>query len=722
MSLEFTVDDALDLRTVAAPAWNADATRVGYLRTADGETRFAHGTAAPDPDPTVLDRADAAGFDWRPEHPDEAAVVADGDLLIHDAGADESRTLAASEADHANPTWADADTLCYVRGGSVWRHDLASGGVRELFDRVRATPFGAAPLAVSPDGRYLASVRDAEAGGRPGELVAYDLAAGERAWSWRPDAESVVPAYDWADDATLVYALDATDASARRYRAVDVTAADADGSAAAGDAGDPGDTLLSETTDVVSVQPDPVGNGEGRVALLSDRDGYAHLYVVDVAARRAAVGDGGASAGEGDGDRTDDAPGYDGDGVVQVTAGAFEARGDALDAPAWSPDGDRVAFATNETDPGERRLHVADATGAVEHVADAPGTVLRLEWGADGRLACLRAGRKAPADVCVYDPEAGDGGEGDASAGGGTDDPTDAAGDGFARVSDAYPDRGRLADFPDPEPVSFDGTGGETVRGYLYAPPDAAAGDDRPAVVWCHGGPVRQMRRGFHHMRSYGGFHLFNHALLARGYVVCELNYRGGIGYGHAFEQGIAGAFGVDEVDDCARAAEFLRDRPEVGDRVGLWGLSYGGFLANAVATGTDAYDAAVNFAGIWDWAAWVEYAASFGWGAARRFAAQLGGYPDEPGTAAAYERASPYSSAAGLDTPLFALHGTDDPNVDFEQMDLLVEDLVGRGLDFETAYYPGENHMFERPETWRDALGRVLPFLDEHLRDGEAD
>ncbi|NIS32522.1 MAG: prolyl oligopeptidase family serine peptidase, partial [Actinobacteria bacterium] len=63
------------------------------------------------------------------------------------------------------------------------------------------------------------------------------------------------------------------------------------------------------------------------------------------------------------------------------------------------------------------------------------------------------------------------------------------------------------------------------------------------------------------------------------------------------------------DVDDCVRAAEFLRDDPRVGDRVGLWGLSYGGFLANAVATKTDAFDAAVNFAGIWDWRDWVRWA-----------------------------------------------------------------------------------------------------------------
>jgi dipeptidyl aminopeptidase/acylaminoacyl peptidase len=84
--------------------------------------------------------------------------------------------------------------------------------------------------------------------------------------------------------------------------------------------------------------------------------------------------------------------------------------------------------------------------------------------------------------------------------------------------------------------------------------------------------------------------------------VVLELNFRSGIGYGDAFEQGIHHAVGVDEVADCVAAARFRRDCDHTGDRVGLWGLSYGGFLANVVATMTDAYDCAVNVAGIWDW------------------------------------------------------------------------------------------------------------------------
>lgn len=101
-------------------------------------------------------------------------------------------------------------------------------------------------------------------------------------------------------------------------------------------------------------------------------------------------------------------------------------------------------------------------------------------------------------------------------------------------------------------------------------------------------------------------------------------------------------------------------------------------------------------------------------------FASRVGGYPDagDLEVDAAYDRASPADFADGLRAPLFALHGSGDPNVPFAQMDQLVQDLVEHGADFELAYHPAEDYMFEKPSTWTDALSRVLPFFDTHLVD----
>ena len=691
----FGVDEVLELSTYGAPSWNDDGTRVGYEQFTDGETAFvsrpvarfeetALALDAPDADATRL-AGEVSEHDWRPGHPDEVAVVRDGDLLLLDAVTGDADTLATSSADHTSPSWhPDGDVLAYVRDRSLWLHDVESGTTRELADDV-AELFGPTPVEWREDGRFVATLTEPDDERlaltvyEPGRETDADGTASPVAWERTPGPEEQVVAdtFEWAGE-DLVYAADALDGTERRYRAV---RPDGDGAPYSR-----GDVLLSERDERGLPSATLAGHRDGRLAVVAGESGHHHLYVVDVASRRE------VAAGESD-------PGFDGAGVTAVTAGPFEARGDALDAPAWDESGDRVAYVTNEHDPGERRLHVATlddgVVTAVDAFEDLDGTAVYPEWAGD-RIACLRAGRTDPADVHVFDVAAG----------------------AARRVSVAHPSPESLSWFPDPEPVSFESSDdGETVYGYLYAPDDAAAGDDRPAVVWAHGGPVRQMRRGFHHMRSYGFFHAFNHVLVDRGYVVLELNYRGGIGYGRDYETGIHHAIGETDVADCVDAAAFLRDHAAVGDRVGLWGLSYGGFLANAVSTTTDSFDCAVNFAGIWDWRDWVRYATDLHW-AGRRFVSYFGGHPDDPDPAVAerYHVGSPCEHADDLDTPLFALHGTDDPNVPFDQMDALVSDLVDRGDDFEMAYYPEEDHMFEQSATWRDTMGRVLPFLEAHL------
>jgi dipeptidyl aminopeptidase/acylaminoacyl peptidase len=690
MPLDFSVGDALDLATVSEPAANADGSRVGFLRTADGATEFVAADvpaitetdlgleAGAAVEHASTDHGDVSAFDWRPGEPDEAAVVADGTLFRYDATGASMRTVVDGPEDCDQLAWhPDGSVLAYTEAGLLWLYDLATGGHRALNpDSAEvADEFGGTPVRWSADGSAVATkVQDSD--GVMG-LAAFALEEDGPIWQRVPDvtAGRLVPAFDWVGDDRLVYAEDTTEGDERVYRVANVTTAA------------PGTALLSERDDHVLARDRPIGSDDGRFAVLSGRTGFHHVYVVDVSTRRSAV----------DSAR----PGFTGPGVVQVTDGEFESRGDARDVPVWGPADRRLAFVTNERDPGERHVRIVelDDLTVVARVAfeDLPGNAVQPAWLGASRVGFVRSGRTTPADVFVADIEQA----------------------AVRRISAAHPDPDVFDHFPEPEPISFEGRGGLEIPGYLYAPPEAEPGEDRPAVVWAHGGPMRQMRRGFHHMQSYASFHAFNHALLSEGYIVLAVNYRGGIGYGRAFEHGLQDAIGVDEVDDCVRAAEWLRRDPRIGDRIGLWGLSYGGFLANAVATKTDAFDAAVNFAGIWDWREWVRWSAEDYRGAARVFEARFGGAPDseDPAVSAAYDRASPAAVAEGLTTPLFALHGSGDPIVPFDQMDSLVGDLVQHGADFEMAYYPEEDHMFQAPATWTDALTRVLSFLAAHLR-----
>ncbi|MFP8890545.1 prolyl oligopeptidase family serine peptidase [Natrialbaceae archaeon A-CW2] len=692
----FDIEDALDLVSVSNPQWNSTGSYVGFLRTAYGETDFASlpvgdltktavsirdGIEKPN---SSTDSGGVSAFDWRPEHPSEAAIVVDGAIDIFDVETGESRPVIHGKQPCSGITWSpDGETLAYLSDGTLWVYEQRSIRVCEFDSNVSAASFlSGSEVRWDPSGRYVGVVveGDLEALG----ITVFDTVNGEIVWSTIPDeSESCMRAsFDWVEDGHLVYAEDTMDGTTRVYRSVKI-----------GMDHGVGKPIASESVDGLLLPHEPVGSGTGRLAVISARTGYRHIYAIDVQTRRQTI--------------ESDQPDLTGSGIVQVTEGEFEARGDASDVPAWSDDGKQLAYVTNRVDPGERHLHVAtiDETGTTEHTAftDIRGNALAPTWFSDDRIAFLRAGRFSPADVHVADVQQKT----------------------MQRLSASHPSPERLETLPEPEPVEFEASDGETVYGYLYTPPEARAGDDIPAIVLCHGGPISQMRRGFHPGKTYCYFHGFDQALVAEGYAVLELNFRSGIGYGRAFEQAIHRRVGVDEVQDCVDAAAFLRSHELIGDTVGMWGRSYGGFLANILATKTEAYDCAVNVAGIWDWRTWEEWAieegrSTWGPGEASWFHNRFGGPPnsEDPVVQERYRIASPNTYVDEMKTPLLALHGSADKNVTVEELHRLIVECVDAGVDFDSVYYPDEEHMFERPETWRDAYARVLDFFDVHLRD----
>src|SRR5262249_21674772 len=134
----------------------------------------------------------------------------------------------------------------------------------------------------------------------------------------------------------------------------------------------------------------------------------------------------------------------------------------------------------------------------------------------------------------------------------------------------------------------------------LFVPRGApAAGHGLPALVFSHGGPVRQMLLGFHYMYYYNNAYAMNQYLASRGYVVLSVNYRLGIMYGRAFrEPEHAGWRGAAEYGDVLAAARYLQSLPQVdARRIGLWGGSYGGYLtAMGLARNSDLFAAGVDF------------------------------------------------------------------------------------------------------------------------------
>ena len=116
--------------------------------------------------------------------------------------------------------------------------------------------------------------------------------------------------------------------------------------------------------------------------------------------------------------------------------------------------------------------------------------------------------------------------------------------------------------------------------GWLFVPKNLDRTKKHPAIVWIHGDGVNQNYDGWHVQRNYAVYYSFHQYLLQKGYVVFAPDYRGSIGYGRDWRKGVYMDVGGKDAKDAWMAANYLKTLPYVdADRIGVWGLSYGGFF-----------------------------------------------------------------------------------------------------------------------------------------------
>ena len=417
-------------------------------------------------------------------------------------------------------------------------------------------------------------------------------------------------------------------------------------------------------------QPSPDGKW---IAFLSDRDGWDHLYVMP-----AAGGD-----------------------PVQITKGKFEAW-----RPQWSPDSQRIAFdANSEGKYGVRQLYVATIAGnpsraRIAQVTSERGTNIAPQWSPDGkRLVYQHTDPHNSADLYVVNvPEP----------------PIANQVYGVAqRLTNSMPASVNHGAFVEPEVVHYAGPDGQQVPAYLFVPKNLDRSKKHPTVVWIHGDGVNQNYDGWHVQRNYAVYYSFHQYLLQKGYIVIAPDYRGSIGYGRAWREGVYMDVGGKDAQDAWMVTNYLKTLPYVDmNRVGVWGLSYGGFFTLiAVTDQPKMFRAAVDVAGVVDYAMYYEDPYHGGWTASRI------GTPEQ--NPKVYANASPISKIDRLETPLLVLHGTADVNVPYLHSVRLLDEAMKKNkshlVEFMT--YPGEFHYFTREHVLRDAWRRVDEFFDTHLK-----
>lgn len=674
-----TIDQLVEIRHPSGPLFSPDGTKVAFLWDRAGVTNLyvvgSNGAEKPRAI-TSLREGQPGGVFWS----------ADSASLYYSFGGDlwqasltpgsESRPIWRTPASETSITPSpDLTRVAYVRsaegGSEIFVRPLAGGAETKVIGELA----GAGGLSWSPDGAYLAfsvarTIRHDETPAYSGGKIIYTITERTPAQAYVARATggaatAIGPpggfgGMRWSDPLHLVFDRTSVDFKRRTIYQADPRSGEL--------------KVLHEDVDEKFWSPTGDAGASGQVspdgkflAFVSDRDGWDHIYVKPMS----------------------------GGPAVQITKGQFEAW-----RPQWSRDSTRLAFDANEpTRPGVRHLGIVTLNGdpgraTVAMITSGRGTNVAPAWSPDGqRLVYQHTDPQNSADLFVIDA---------------------AAGATPVRLSDSFPTGFDRTALVEPELVNYQGPDGQSVPAYLFVPKGLDRRKKHPAIVWIHGDGVNQNYDGWHVQRNYAVYYSYHQYLLQKGYVVIAPDYRGSIGYGRAWRQGVHMDVGGNDYKDAALAGNYLKGLPYVdGERIGVWGLSYGGFFTLIALTDQPKlFRCGVDVAGVADYVMYYNDPYRGAWTASRI------GTPDQ--NPAVYAQASPLSHVEALERPLLILHGTSDVNVPYLHSVRLLDELMKKGkgdlVSFMT--YPGEFHYFTREHVLKDAWSRVERFFDQNLKE----
>jgi dipeptidyl aminopeptidase/acylaminoacyl peptidase len=392
--------------------------------------------------------------------------------------------------------------------------------------------------------------------------------------------------------------------------------------------------------------------GNDRLLFASEQDGWNHLYSIST--------NGGAP--------------------TLLTPGQFEVEDVELSADQKS-----VLFSSNQEDVDRRHIRRVALDGGKPQPLSRGETI---EWSpveSAGQVLCLGSGATMPAMPYRITAQ---GREMLAAAALPTDLPS--------------------KQLVTPKQVIFKSEDGLEIHGQLFVPEGRTK--PGPALIFVHGGPIRQMMLGFHYMYYYHNAYAMNQYLASQGYVVLSVNYRLGIMYGRAFrEPANAGWRGSSEYRDVIAGAKYLQRLPTVdGKKIGIWGGSYGGLLtALGLARNSDVFAAGVDMHGVHDWSVFLPH-----W-------ENRPGAPDRKEAEKLAFESSPDASVSNWKSPVLLIHGDDDRNVPFGQTVDLAQRLREQKVHLEELIFPDEIHDFLLWRSWVKAYRASADFFDKELRTG---
>jgi dipeptidyl-peptidase-4 len=345
-----------------------------------------------------------------------------------------------------------------------------------------------------------------------------------------------------------------------------------------------------------------------------------------------------------------------------------------------SKPGARLVYSSSEHHPLERHLYQLDPeTRVSRRLTSASGSYRAFLAPGGGHVAALHSRYMTPPELVLIDC-----GE-PARERRVTSSPLPS----FERVQ-------RL----DPEYHTFTaGSDGQVLHAFVVKPSHFDTSRRYPAVLSCVYAGIAKNR--------WISYDLLDYFMAERmGYVVVRVDFRASSGHGRGFRYGYFQRMGIIDAEEAVVVARQLRTLEYIdGERIGIWGSSYGGFLTlMTLLTHPGEFNTGVAWKPVTDWRNYTDdYTAQ-----------RLGRPQDHPGV---YNATSPIHHVDGLEDNLLIIHGMADDNVLFQDTVQLVQKLLEAGKDFDVMFYPRADHgLTYWQENRLDLMRRTARFFRQHM------
>lgn len=703
-------------------------------------------------DPRPVGVADTLGRDvLRPVHAPDMSQIAwireageQHKLVLSRIDGTNRRTVLSSRAGIGSLTWShDSSKIAFTREGDAWVYDLTEGSLHQVTRRSAGEP--SFTIEDWAGNRYLILRQTDFSGARTVYFPEYvdDFVIPGESRRGIPEVTLLVAHLDSPRMDTLatgVHRSSATGSATGSFVAMDYADAALKEREIVVFHPESGArmTLFEDRTEGWLYDYDMEFAPDGDLLLFrSEQSGWNHLYLADLAGAapdaESDLGEDGSADGSADGRADGVANGNGAERtalertavpVEQLTDGAFE-----VTWFAWSGEREFV-YATNEADYGEVHLfhgvmgersagansRAEDATATVTHtpLTSEEGYRYQFQLTPDKRsVVYAKTYFNQPYDLYRLDITA--------------DSRTT---NEEIQLTYSVPDSFYNVDWQQEEYVRIPSRDGSTSLAVSVLYPDGyekqndaedisdaddindAENDTYPVVVFVHGaGSLQNVFKGW--SNSYWREYMFHQFLTHQGYIVLEVDYRHSTGYGRKFREDVTNWMGKYETEDIVDGLDWLKEHTNGAadlSRVGIYGGSYGGFMAlYAASVEPDRFHAAAALRKVTNWR---NYYYANPWYTLPRL-----GDPDV--VPDHYDRSSPLTYVSDIKAPVLLLHGLIDDNVGFQDAMQYTDELIRAGdKDFELMVYPSERHGFTEPTSWLDEYTRIYRFFEKHLNE----